>query len=126
MLVHAKTKEEMDSLVVFAAEAIDGLGQVDDMAVAKIVVNRLLEEHSFTPAQMLIRIMQAPAHLCADMFIKLADFYEYDHNRPELWAEFGEAAGEIHVRDYMIRAMEDTAFPIIRRALGIDNGDPTN
>lgn len=124
MLLDAKTGE-MNSLVQFVAEATDGFGQIYDPSTAQVVVNRLLAEHQLTPSQMLIRIMGAPVNLCADLFIKLADCYEGSGDS-ELWAEFGKAAGEIYVRDFIVRGMDDSAFPIIRRALGIDKEDIIN
>ena len=124
MLLDAKTGE-MNSLVQFVAEATDGFGQIYDPSTAQVVVNRLLAEHQLTPSQMLTRIMGAPVHLCAGLFIKLADCYEGSGNS-ELLAKFGKAANEISILDYYVRGMEGVIFPIIRRALGIDKEDIIN
>ncbi len=126
MLVHAGTREEVDSLVQFVAEAADGFGQIDDLPMALVVMNRLLaEHHALTSTQMLTRIMGAPVNHCADLFVKLADCYEGSGD-PKLWAEFGEAAGEVSITDYYVRGMEGVVFPIIHRALGINVEDATN
>lgn len=126
MFVRHETKGEMSAFVKFVAHSADGLGQVHDLATARIVVNRLLAERSLTPKQMLARVINAPVNLCADLFVELAAFYENPPKREKLWRKFGQAANEISVRDYMLRGMEDIALPIIRRALGLHKEGTAN
>jgi len=92
----------------------------NDKDMANVVLMRLLKERNYSPAQMLWRVMLAPAYLCADLFRELAAFYQDNREHPEWWNEFGEAAGELPVEEYLVRGMDKVAFPLIRRAIGIE------
>lgn len=115
----SKTKEKMDSFVRYVADNEDGLGQAGDLEIALVATNRLLTETHLTPAEMLKRVMRAPANFCRDLFVLTADFYETRGGEP--WAEFGRAAIKIPMRHIILRAMGDIAPTIVRRALGKDD-----
>ena len=121
-----RAKEGVDALMDFLVEDEDGVQQISDQKMAFVVLNRLLTERSFlTPAEMLMRVLQAPEGFRAKLLIELTAYMDNSQN-PELRKEFGDAVRQVACEEYEERNLEKITLPIVLRAIGTNRGSIIN
>lgn len=91
----AHFKNEVDSIVAFAAHNVMGLATIESEEVALVMLRRLIDEYNCTPAQILRRILWC--NESAEALLREAATL-YLARKTRGWGDFKKAIGDLPIR----------------------------
>ncbi len=98
----AHFKNEVDSMVAFAAHSTFGLAAIEKEGVALVVLRRLIDEYNLTPAQVLKRILWC--NESAEALLREAATL-YLARKSAGWGDFKKAIGNLPIKTVIRRQL---------------------